>query len=445
MKTRFPSCLLAIPVVLALAPPVRAHVAGGGPSASDCYLEFEGVESTSGVRVECTDGDPACDHDGACGNGCTFEIQACAFRTDSALPDCAPQPVTGFSGNNAGLALPGPTPITAETCGAPTPVTVALKRKGKKAGKRLVKLTATTDGKPKKDKDKLLLRCLPRTGACPDQFPPTTTTTTVSGPTTTRFTTTTFTGTTTTTTVTTTTCPPNGLGIRMFTPVNSADPNVGSHFYSTGAAGGKVDSLNSFRGSIELCGGVLDAGTGVATLAVNSDSIIGWKVVDNSFLCVKILAAGSMGKLDCDGGTPVDMSFHQDSHGEGDNEDEILETELGAAGPAGSGYLVAPMRIVHCPDAEACPTTLTNATDCANPAKVDFSFASPSIHGLTTGSVTSAIINPRQGTPVTLTKTGEPFSCASWTQTDGPGVINGGILGVDTQVGDIANVLRLDD
>ena len=443
MTTRPLARLLAIPFVVSFAASGWAHIAGGGPSTSDCYVELEGIESSDGKHVECTDGDPECDHDGACGNGCIFEISACAFRTDSALPNCAPQTITGFAGNNAGLTLPA-TPISTETCGEPTPVTVALKRNGKKAGKRLVKLTAISSGKPKKDKDKVLLRCLPRTGACPAQLPPTTTTTTtVSGPSTTRFTTTSFTGTTTTTTATTTTCPPNGLGPRRFSLINGTDP-VGSHFYSSGANGGRVEfPVNAFDGKLELCGGVQD-GNGVAALAVNADSTFGWKVVNQTFICVKVLAAGSTGKIACNGGVPVGMDFFRDSHGTGDNEDEILLTEQGSAAAAGSGYIVAPMQILNCPDDDACPN-VTAAADCSNPEKVNYNAVTPSIHGLTTGTVVSHILNPLQGGTVSVTKTGQPFSCSAWME-NGPGIMEMGITGTDDPIAkDTANVLQIDD
>jgi hypothetical protein len=433
--------MMALPLALVAGVPAGAHVAGGGSPASDCYVQFEGVDATSGVRVDCTDGDPACDHDGECGTGCTFEVEVCAFTGN--LPRCTPQTITSFPLNSAGLTLP-PTPVTSETCASASQVSVPLKRGGKKAGKRIVKLAAVASGKPKKDKDKLILRCLPRTGACPEPLPTTTTTTVTSGSSTTRFTTTSFTGTTTTSTsATTTTCPPNGLGIRTFSVANGTDP-AGSHFYSS-ATGSKVDFPNSFRGSLELCGGVTNPSNGVASLALNADAIFGWKVIDNSFVCVKVLAAGSTGKLDCDGGTPVDMRFFRDSHGEGDNEPETMENELGTPGPAGAAYVVAPMQLLNCPDDDACPTALASALDCADPAKVDFSAITPSLHGLTTGSLRSEIVNPRQGGTVGITKTGQPFSCAAWTTEDGAGILEMAILGVDTQVGDVANIAQIDD
>jgi hypothetical protein len=434
--------MVAVPFLLVTGP-AGAHIAGGGPAASDCYARFEGIDATSGVRVDCTDGDPTCDHDGECGNGCTFEVEVCAFTGGGT--GCTPQTVTGFPVNSAGLTLP-PTPVTSETCAATSQIPVPLKRNGKKAGKRVVKLVAQTDGKPKKDKDKLQLRCLPRSGTCPEQLPVTSTTTTVtSASSTTRFTTTQFTGSTTTSTsATTTTCPPNGLGVRHFSVANGTDP-AGSHFY-TSVTGSRVEFLNSVRGSLDLCGGVVDPANGVTSLALNADGVFGWKVIDGSFVCVKVLAAGSSGKLDCNGGTPVDMRFYRDSHGEGDNEPETTETELGNPGAAGAGYIMAPMQIVNCPDDEACPAALTSADDCANPQKVNYSVIRPSFHGLTTGSLRSEIVNPIQGGIVGITRVGQPFNCSAWTTEDGPGTLEMAILGVDTgRVGDVANIAQIDD
>jgi hypothetical protein len=60
----------------------------------------------------------------------------------------------------AGLALP-PLPTTAPTCGEPTALVVRLKGAGKRPGQRTLKLAAVVDTPPRKDRDKVVLRCLP--------------------------------------------------------------------------------------------------------------------------------------------------------------------------------------------------------------------------------------------------------------------------------------------
>ena len=148
---RFRRVLLLLGLAAWLLPPSgHARVAGGGSARADCYAEFDGVTATSGTRVDCTDGDPTCDADGACGNGCVFMIAVCAFQSD--VDGCTPHQITGFPTNTGGLAVP-PTPVSAPICAAPTAVAVGLKKNGKRAGKRVIRLVASASEKPTNDKD----------------------------------------------------------------------------------------------------------------------------------------------------------------------------------------------------------------------------------------------------------------------------------------------------
>jgi hypothetical protein len=120
----------------------------GGGSASGATLACKGVlkygESRShfrcvvghdrvrAVRGTCTDGDPACDADGACNGVCTFA--ACLDAT----------------------------------CASTSDIPVALRKNGKAPGQ----LVSKTRGL------RLRLRCLPRRGACPAVSTTTTTSTT---------------------------------------------------------------------------------------------------------------------------------------------------------------------------------------------------------------------------------------------------------------------------
>lgn len=109
--------------------------------------------------------------------------------------------------------------------------------------------------------------------------------------------------------------PPAALGTRVFSVANAPSPN-GSHFF-TSALNTPIEQPNSFVGSLVLKGGAPDETTGVATLELTQDSFIGFKVIDNSFVCFKFEAAGSSGKIDCNGGTPVDTLVTQNSNGAG--------------------------------------------------------------------------------------------------------------------------------
>jgi hypothetical protein len=201
-------------------------------------------------------------------------------------------------------------------------------------------------------------------------------------------------------------------------------------------------------GTITLAAGAPGA-DGVATLAVASDSIIGFQLVDNSFVCAKIEAAGSHGKIDCDGGTPVGVTVTGDSHGAGANDPPVIMLEQGPPGRPGDGYFAGMARGVNCPGdpSGACIGTLATSADCANPSKVNFAVVQPMMGATTTGTATAQVINPNSkiGTGGPLTVPGMPFDCNNWSE-NGPGIIETPQVTYDTKVaGDTANVLQADD
>ena len=166
---------------------------GGGPPRSDCYVEFD-VKGGSqlGIRgVECTDGDPTCDFDGACDGNCRFDVAVCLNQRDPDLPNCtAPFPPSALlraaerGQGQAGLAFPS---FASSACGAfvgvDTPVLKARRRPG-----RRIKTLAVSPTRPRRDVDLMKLFCRPRVGTCPI----TTTTTSTTSPTGTSATTTTM-------------------------------------------------------------------------------------------------------------------------------------------------------------------------------------------------------------------------------------------------------------
>jgi hypothetical protein len=158
--------------------PIEAElIPGGGPSATDCYVELDVAGASGSNKLACVDGDPSCDVDGQCQGTCTFEIAVCLNQTNVA--GCTPAaPSKPLTVKGATLVVPASSDASA-VCGAPSEVAVALKGKRRKRGKKKLRVTAVVAGKPAKDTDRLLLRCAPREGACP------TTTTTIATTTTT--------------------------------------------------------------------------------------------------------------------------------------------------------------------------------------------------------------------------------------------------------------------
>lgn len=251
--------------------------------------------------------------------------------------------------------------------------------------------------------------------------------------------------TTTVTTPTTTTSTVPALGSRSFTLRNAADPE-GSHLYSSLIGGGDVAKANTFTGAFTLVGGSPDA-DGVATLALGGDAFIGAQAADNSYICFKLEAVGSTGKIDCDGGLPVGVDLSVDSNGTNPPSPAVLTLEQGAAGAAGSGYVQLTVRGANCPgDASgACTGVFLSPADCADPSKVNYGVAQAGTTAFTTGAMAVTITEPRQGGgPLTVSKTGQPFNCSAWS-TDGPGIVELGVPAFDTAFGDAANVAQFDD
>lgn len=155
--------LFAAAVVRADCPP--DCFPGGGPSATDCFVEWGGISSTT---TTCADG-AACDMDGKIDGKCTFPLKACVNvpggalgctpGTLSAPPKLTPQNMPAVRALSAALAG-----LFAEqdVCTEPGFV-VPLKLSLAGAKKATVKLRSTATSGGKKDIDKLVLTCLPGT------------------------------------------------------------------------------------------------------------------------------------------------------------------------------------------------------------------------------------------------------------------------------------------
>ena len=429
MTVKRVALLTLLSVALWATPPAQAQVLGGGKAASDCYLSFEGITETAPGTVACTDGG-GCDADGTVNGSCTFAISVCVFGKDP-VAGCTPAPVTKLTGAKF-LANRPTLPAMAPACGAPNNVVVALRKHGKKPGKKKVMMVATSSGSPKKDPDKFKLVCNPSTG----------------GP-----------------------VPGDRTFAVSYTPSN---PNS-SHFFTSYLPGGQpVDS--DFAGTLHLTAGTPGA-DGVATLTLSQDSTVHFKDIGGGAECVKFLVDGSslctgagaplpcctgagtgscaaQGKIDCDGGALVGTTMTQDSMGAGPNGPTTSTFEQGAPGRPGDGYVHVAAVAVTCAGVlgipGACPGGLPNsADDCNKPGMVDYSKGFMFDLALTTGTVTATVQNPRQGNPATITRTGQPFDCSAFTGTGGPGVLLTPFILSDVSFGgqtfDTANIMQLAD
>lgn len=401
---------LVCAVALWVAPQAEARVLGGKNPKSDCYVVYEGVTGTA-PNVECSDGS-SCDSDGVVNDSCTFAMNVCVFATG--VDGCTPATVTKLKGSKFLTNLPT-LPASTLTCGQANNIVVPLKKKKKKTlnGKKAIVMNAITDGgKPKKDPDKFNLVCKPKAG---------------------------------------TPVP----GDRIFSIFHSGtpDPEMGSHFFSS-VTGPSAPVESVFDGTINLRAGTPGA-DGVATLEVTQDAYLHFDDIGGGSDCIKIVAAGSMGKLDCDGGTPVGTSMTQDSGGPGAggvNGPTMSTFEEGAPGGPGDGYVRAMVQAVTCGGVlgipGACPGGLPlSAEECADTTRVDYSKGFVYDLALTTGQAHAEITRERlTGNTQQITVTGQPFDCTGFVGENAPGVL---VMPLDItdipNVGDAANVAKLVD
>ncbi len=161
--------------------PARAQtlIPGGGSKGSDCHGGWLAPAPNRGKgELDCQDGDPACDLDRLPNGVCALPVAACLHLDD--IPRCTPQQIRRATVKaspkrltKGGLPVPLPvpplTPVTAQSCGDDTLITLPLRltRKGsQRPSKRItMRLVTTAAGHPKTDSDPLKLRCVPNAGA----------------------------------------------------------------------------------------------------------------------------------------------------------------------------------------------------------------------------------------------------------------------------------------
>jgi hypothetical protein len=190
---------------------------------------------------------------------------------------------------------------------------------------------------------------------------------------------------------------PSPLGVRVFV------------VDTVGAPRG-VDSPSGTNGTLqpltlEIAAGQPDA-NGLAPLSLVQDATLVasiWRAdagaTSPTYLCFRLLAAGSSGSVDCDGGTAFDVVGSQPT---GPGTALTLETGLGdPAGPGDAALLVQMQRSAPIDAAQFLPG------GCAAAA-----YEPPQLVALTTTQATAV------KRTVSFTRTGEPFDCAYWSLRD---------------------------
>jgi len=159
---------VALAFVLVLAPAAGAGcppdcVAGGGPSATDCFVAWSDLP---GMSETCADGE-ACDIDGKVDGVCTLGLQGCI--NVPGLGACTPVGLSGPptvkpSNDRTGQALAAALAALDPAGNGCTPPGLALPLRlslaGIKPGKARLTVTASSGGR--RDRDKLRLTCTPR-------------------------------------------------------------------------------------------------------------------------------------------------------------------------------------------------------------------------------------------------------------------------------------------
>lgn len=184
-------------------PVVESRIPGSRRLTTTCAIEWTVENPTNrryrdrkgfkSIRQTCTDGDPACDYDGAADGQCSFRLSLCMNNVDPRLTQCAaadvsvfelrrPRPDSVRPGESAAATVlldavrslaPGaastwgrhqnvvtytPAVTNTDECSPAVALVVPL-RNGTKTGKLRIRTRATNALATRKDSDRLLLRC----------------------------------------------------------------------------------------------------------------------------------------------------------------------------------------------------------------------------------------------------------------------------------------------
>ena len=158
---------LAVSVSAAAETSSFVRYLGGGDARSDCMLVTDVAGASGAHAARCTDGDPACDADGAVNGSCLFRLRVCLDATEATLPRCGADVVTGAVANVSAVetvlqALS--MPVDHPSCTADALVSVP--RRGAR-GRAVLRASATM-ASGHRDRDRVPLVC--RRPAAPATF-----------------------------------------------------------------------------------------------------------------------------------------------------------------------------------------------------------------------------------------------------------------------------------
>lgn len=186
----FAGVAVASCLVLVAGSAWAALVRGGGNRSTDCIAVFDAPGANKPAppkvarNVDCTDGDPSCDADGARNGICVFDLQVC-LNSDGFVAECTPEEVDSVTVEHAEdngdpkfdpdfqaiqlrlNLLEMPNNQNLNDCTVVSSITVALKGPNSsnkmRAGRKRLKVSADgrASGRNKIDRDRLRLKCRP--------------------------------------------------------------------------------------------------------------------------------------------------------------------------------------------------------------------------------------------------------------------------------------------
>ena len=163
---------------------------------------------------------------------------------------------------------------------------------------------------------------------------------------------------------------------------------------------------------------------GVAQLRLMEDAVFSIVVIDNTCFCLKLLAEGGSGSIDCDGGTPYDTKINQPA---GQGPEWTIEYNLGDPAGPGNGDLRVMGLIERVNVMDECQNANCATRNYPDP---------PNPMGFTT---TNAIA--MKGAQI-LVNRGEAFECANFDTSTTGVLAAGGAITIDP-VGDTAATIRM--
>jgi len=216
---------------------------------------------------------------------------------------------------------------------------------------------------------------------------------------------------------------PDTLGERVFTLARPASRLISS------ASEGDASVDPWLPGTLRICAGP-DLGDGQYPLALREDAVLGLALVDGTTLCARLLARGSSGSLDCNGGGAADVATMQT---EGGATRVTVDTGLGVDAGTGAAVLRAPIAFRLLPAGtppSACRTT-------GYPSQ-------QFLAALTTATGTARVEALAGGTVAEVSATGMPFDCATWRDGGGAALVLPFPV-VNSTAGDLAAALILSE